>query len=217
MPNRSLYYSRASLALLVFVFLGYVVKFYPEQLVGFDQPVQSLVRGDLPPALTVFFASLTRVGDTAVQVGWVLLFAGLFFFWKHWRAEAVLMLVSGSLAGLLISLFKLLYARPRPSISHLVEAHGYSFPSGHATGAMMIFGVLLVVVSQRMPKGWLKQGCQLALISLIGLVGLSRIYLGVHYPSDVLAGFALGYAVLNLLYPTYMTKRFEWRFKGLSK
>lgn len=217
MPNRTAFYTRASYGLLIFVLLGYVVKFYPDQLVGFDSSIQTLVRGGLPLLLTTFFAHLTVMGDTLTQVLWVALFSGLFYFWKNWRAEAALVLASGSLAGMLIPLFKLLYGRVRPGLPHLVEAGGYSFPSGHATGALLIFGSLLIVASQRLDKGWQKVLIQTSLIALIILVGLSRIYFGVHYPSDVLAGYALAYGVLNLIYPTYMFFRFKWRFQGLSK
>lgn len=217
MPNRSVSYTRGTYGLLVVVLLGYMVKFYPEQLVAFDSTIQTAVRGSLPPILTTFFAHLTVMGDTLTQVLWVALFTALFYFWKNWRGEAALVLISGSLAGILIPLLKLLYGRIRPSLPHLVEAAGYSFPSGHSTGAFLIFGSLLIVVSQRLNKGPLKVAVQVSLIALIVLIGLSRIYLGVHYPSDVLAGFALGYGILNLIYPTYMSLRFKWRFTGRSK
>lgn len=217
MPNRTLFYTRASYGLLVFVLLGYVVKFYPDQLVGFDSSIQTLVRGGLPAALTSLFSRLTLLGDPLTQALWVALFSGLFYVWKNWRAEAALVLTSGSLAGILVALLKLLYGRVRPGLPHLVEAGGYSFPSGHTTGALLIFGSLLIVVSQRLDKGWQKVAIQASLVALIILIGLSRIYLGVHYPSDVMAGYALGYGVLNLIYPTYMSIRFKWRFQGLSK
>lgn len=217
MLNKQTYYARASFALLIFVILGYMVKFYPEQLVTFDRSIQTVIRGNLPTRLTHFFIALTVLGDSLTQFIWVSLFAGLFYFWKNWRAEACLMLSNGALAGLVIILMKMVYARVRPTLPHLVEALGFSFPSGHATGAMLIFGSLLIVISQRMNKGLGKQVLQTGLVALILLIGLSRIYLGVHYPSDVLAGFILGYGVLNLIYPTYMSLRFQWRFKGISK
>lgn len=217
MLNRTIYYTRASFALLIVVFLGYVVKFYPSQLVPVDSAVQGAVRGSLPAALTTFLSTLTVIGNTASQIALVIAFSTLLYFWKNWRAEAIWVLASGLSAGILIPLIKLIYARPRPSLAHLVEVTGYSFPSGHATGIMLIFGSLLVIISQRMNKGWLKGLVQLSLVGLISLIGLSRIYLGVHYPSDVLAGFALGFGVLNLLYPTYMTWRFKWRFTGQSR
>lgn len=216
MPNRTVFYTRASYALLVFVLLGYVVKFYPQQLMGLDSSLQTLIRGDLPPFLTAFFSHLTVLGNTLTQVVLVALFSGLLYFWKNWRAEAGLLLTSGLLAGLLIPLFKFVYGRTRPSLPHLVEAGGYSFPSGHATGALLIFGSFLIVMNQRLDKGWKKTVVQVSLVALIILIGLSRIYLGVHYPSDVLAGFALAYGVLNLLYPSYMKIRFKWRFQGFS-
>ncbi|MGT2895360.1 phosphatase PAP2 family protein [Streptococcus entericus] len=217
MLNKTTYYAKASFALLIVVFLGYVVKFYPNQLVEADSAIQGAVRGNLPQILTSFFSYVTVLGNTLTQVILVSVLTAILYFWKNWRAEAIWVLASGLSAGILIPTLKLIYARPRPSLSHLVAASGYSFPSGHATGAMLIFGSLLVIISQRMPKGWFKILVQTGLMILIVLVGLSRIYLGVHYPSDVLAGFVLGFGVLHLLYPTYMTWRFKWRFTGQSR
>lgn len=215
--NKMTYYSRGIAALLLFVLLGYTVKFYPDQLTAFDSTIQNLVRGDLPAWATTFFKSITVLGNTSSQVVWIALFAGYFFFGKNWRAESCLVLTSGSLAGGLILLLKNLYARPRPAIEWLIEEHGFSFPSGHTTGAMMIFGALLIVLIQRMDKSKLKQALQFLLVGLIVLIPLSRIYLGVHYPTDIIGGLSLGYGVLNLIYPTYMQLRFKWRFKGWSK
>jgi undecaprenyl-diphosphatase len=167
--------------------------------------------------LTSFFKSVTVLGNTASQVVGIALFAGYFFFRKNWRAEAGFVLVSGVLGGLLILLLKKLYARPRPSIEWLIEEHGFSFPSGHTTGAILIFGALLIIASQRMDKGLFKSLVRGFLITLIVTIALSRIYLGVHYPTDILGGWLLGLAVLNLIYPIYMDFRFKLRFKGLSK
>lgn len=198
MSNKPLYYARASFALLLFVFLGYVVKFYPNQLVGFDSAIQTAVRGHLPATLTSFFARLTVIGDPLFQLLWVSLFALAFYSWKNWRGEAALVVVSGLSSAILIVLFKYVYARVRPSLPHLVKANGYSFPSGHSVGAMLIFGCLLIVATQRMAQGWAKRLVQGSLLVLIALVGLSRIYLGVHYPSDILAGFALGLSLIHI-------------------
>ena len=69
---------KGSFALLLFVILGYLVKFYPETLVGFDQSIQTVVRGDLPDYLTVLFRAITRLIDIPVISIWVVIAAFVF-------------------------------------------------------------------------------------------------------------------------------------------
>ena len=69
--NKQQHWARASFALLIFVILGYVIRFYPQQLTGFDSTIQSAIRGDLPATLTAFFTKVTHVMDTKIIVIWV--------------------------------------------------------------------------------------------------------------------------------------------------
>ena len=87
--------------------------------------------------------------------------------------------------------------RPRPEdIVHLVREGGFSFPSGHSITSMFVYGMLLYLICQHVADRRLRILLSvLAAIPLV-LVGPSRIYLGVHYPTDVLAGWCLGFAVL---------------------
>ena len=71
MKNKQSYLTKGSFALLLFVILGYMVKFYPEQLVGFDNPIQTWLRGDLPAFLTIFFKLVTSVIDPMGIIIWV--------------------------------------------------------------------------------------------------------------------------------------------------
>lgn len=89
-------------------------------------------------------------------------------------------------------LLKWLYHRERPSIHRLVEESGYSFPSGHSMAAFLFFGMMAMLLTLFVVSRAAKAVIILAAVVLILLVGISRIYLGVHYPSDVLAGFAAG-------------------------
>ncbi|MGT2928985.1 phosphatase PAP2 family protein [Streptococcus dentasini] len=216
MHNRQKFFIRASFAALIFVILGYIVKFDPRLLQGFDRSLQSAIRGHLPAPLTAFFRWVTVLGDTPVQ-GFLVLASLVIFIWKKWYAEAGLVLFNGILAGIGIALFKNIYQRPRPSLSHLVVADGYSFPSGHSMGIILILGSLLIIAHQRIQSRNQRRLAEALLALLIFLVGLSRIYLGVHYPTDVIAGFVLGYGVLCLGYPFYDEVRFEWRFKSKQK
>lgn len=216
MKQKQTYFVRASFAALVFVMLGYVVKFYPEVLTEFDTPIQSTVRGALPELATHFFSTITVIGNTSTQVALVVI-AVAFLLKQKWYAESGFVTISGILAAIVIFGFKTIYQRPRPSIEHLVHAGGFSFPSGHSLGTMLIIGSLIIIIGQRVKNQQLKVILQTLLGLTIFLVGLSRIYLGVHYPTDVIAGFTFGYGLLNLLYPIYDQKRFEWRFQNKQK
>lgn len=211
MKNKQNHFLIASFALLIFVMIGYTVKFFPESLMSLDSSIQTAIRGTLPQSVTRFFRIITVFGNVTTQLLVVTVSVIAFLFIK-WKMEAFLVLSNGFVAALLISSFKLLYQRPRPSIEHLVYAGGFSFPSGHAMGSMLIFGSLLIVCHQRIKSRPLQVAVDALFVTLILLIGLSRVYLGVHYPSDVLAGFILGFGILHFLYPCYDQKRFEWRF-----
>ena len=218
MKNRRFYYLQASFGLLIFVLLGYVVRFYPDVLTNLDQTIQSTVRGQLLPTATAFFTRISFVGNTSTQVILVVALAAILASpWVKWYAESLYLLANGLVAAICIISLKNIYQRPRPSITHLLEASGYSFPSGHSLGTMVILGTLIIMLWQRFGKsGWGKV-VPIALGAVIFLVGLSRIYVGVHYPSDVLAGFVLGYAILCAGFPTYDSWRFKWRFQSKQK
>ena len=216
MKDKQTYLTKGSFALLLFVILGYIVKFYPDMLIGFDQPIQTAIRGDLPVSLTFLFRTITHLIDIPVIITWVLIVAFIFYR-KQWKLESYLMLGNLTLAGILIVTFKNIYQRPRPEILHLVEEKGFSFPSGHSLAVTLLIGSLIIIVGQRVKSTRLK----LPLQSLLGIylvsVLVSRVYLGVHYPSDVLASLCLGLGILFIEFPFYDKLRFQWRFTGKQK
>ena len=216
MKDKQTYSTKGSFALLLFVILGYIVKFYPEMLVGFDQPIQTVIRGDLPNYLTILFRAITHLIDIPVIITWVLLVAFIFYR-KQWKMESFLMLGNLTLAGLLIVTFKNIYQRPRPEILHLVEEKGFSFPSGHSLAVTLMVGSLIVIFSQRIKNQLWKRIIQILLGFYLLSVLVSRVYLGVHYPSDVLASLCVGLGVLFIEFPFYDKLRFQWRFKGKQK
>ena len=207
---------KGSFALLLFMIIGYIVKFYPEMLVGFDQPIQTAIRGDLPETLTLLFRAITHLIDIPVIISWVLIVAFIFYR-KQWKMESYLMLGNLTLAGILIVTFKNIYQRPRPEILHLVEEKGFSFPSGHSLAVTIMIGTLIVILSQRIKNTVWRKIVQILLSLYIFSVLVSRIYLGVHYPSDVIASLCVGLGVLFMEFPFYDKLRFQWRFKGKQK
>ncbi len=216
MKDKQTYFTKGSSALLLFVIIGYMVKFYPEMLVNFDQPIQTAIRGDLPEFLTLLFRAITHLIDIPIIITWVLIVAFIFYR-KQWKMESFLMLGNLALAGILIVTFKNIYQRPRPEILHLVDEKGFSFPSGHSLAVTIMVGTLIVIFSQRIKDKLWKRIVQILLGFYLLSVLVSRVYLGVHYPSDVLASLCVGLGVLFIEFPFYDKLRFQWRFKGKQK
>ena len=216
MKDKQTFMMKGSFALLLFMIIGYIVKFYPEMLVSFDQPIQTAIRGDLPETLTLLFRAITHLIDIPVIISWVLIVAFIFYR-KQWKMESYLMLGNLTLAGILIVTFKNIYQRPRPEILHLVEEKGFSFPSGHSLAVTLMVGSLIVILSQRIKDQLWKRIVQILLGLYLVSVLISRVYLGVHYPSDVLASLCVGLGVLFMEFPFYDKLRFQWRFKGKQK
>lgn len=216
MKDKQTFMMKGSFALLLFMIIGYIVKFYPEMLVSFDQPIQTAIRGDLPENLTLLFRAITHLIDIPVIISWVLIVAFIFYR-KQWKMESYLMLGNLTLAGILIVTFKNIYQRPRPEILHLVEEKGFSFPSGHSLAVTIMVGTLIVILSQRIKNTVWRKIVQILLSLYIVSVLVSRIYLGVHYPSDVIASLCVGLGVLFMEFPFYDKLRFQWRFKGKQK
>jgi membrane-associated phospholipid phosphatase len=161
---------------------------------------------------TMFFLAFTHGGG---PIGLAVLILGvtvLLFVQRH-RGLSLYVAVTGTLAGVINLLLKEIFARSRPDLAEaLRHASGYSFPSGHAMGSMVILGSLAYVVA-RVPGPWRLRAATIAmLISSILAVGLSRVYLGVHWISDIAAGYAAG-----LVWLVVATVTFEayWRIRKI--
>ncbi len=144
------------------------------------------------PAVVTLAQGITFLGGTfwlaAVSVGIVIWLARQ----RRWRAFSVLA-AAIPLTQVCSSLLKLHFARVRPDIvTPLAEVSSASFPSGHAFMSAMIYVSLGVLLARRMTSPWSQAAIVAAAFFLSFLIGLSRIYLGVHYPTDVLAGWAAG-------------------------
>ena len=216
MKDKQTYLTKGSFALLLFVILGYLVKFYSEQLIPFDSSIQTAIRGDLPAILTTIFRGITRLIDLPIVISWAILLTVIFYL-KKWKTESLLVAGNLSLAGILIVSLKHLYQRPRPEILHLVEEEGFSFPSGHSLAVTLLIGSLIIIVGQRVKDRTVKLILQILLGIYLVSVIISRVYLGVHYPSDVLASLCLGLGILFIEFPFYDKLRFQWRFTGKQK
>ena len=174
MKNKQTFLTKGSFALLLFVILGYVVKFHPNYLKGFDRPIQTILRGDLPDSLTFFFSNVTSLINIPVIITWVVVLVVLFLY-KKWWSEAILLAGNLALTGILVALLKNVYQRPRPTIQHLVEEGGFSFPSGHALASTLVVGALVIIVSQRVKNRHLRHLLQVLLMVFILTIMTSRV------------------------------------------
>jgi membrane-associated phospholipid phosphatase len=148
------------------------------------------------PALDRVMLSLTRLGDPEFVVVIVILTLG-WLLWQQQRQEAKLLAIACLGALLLNQSLKLFFTRPRPLLwTRLITETSYSFPSGHALGSVVLYGFLAYVLAAQFPT--LSRGIYGAAIGIITAIGFSRLYLGVHYPSDIIAGYTVGFLWLSV-------------------
>ncbi|WP_169303344.1 phosphatase PAP2 family protein [Pedobacter cryophilus] len=134
---------------------------------------------------------ISEAGDALGYLFIVFLTTMILFFKKVWKLalQGVLILILASGLNILLKGF---VARPRPFEDSLVYASFYSFPSGHAMSAMVFYGFLIHIVFSLEIKPFLKYLFTLIFVFISFIIGLSRIYLGVHYASDILGGYFAG-------------------------
>ncbi|MFQ6049958.1 MAG: phosphatase PAP2 family protein [Candidatus Paceibacterales bacterium] len=147
-----------------------------------------------PEALTPLFEAITFLGNSQVVIGVVALSVIIGLIRRYWSL-AILFILSVAGSQLFVFLAKQIIARPRPSIGYqVIETSGYSFPSGHAAIAIALYGLLWYVIFRALPNWSFRIIWTIILAFLIGGIAISRVYLGVHYPSDIAAGLAFGVA-----------------------
>lgn len=165
-----------------------------EQLVKFDDAVTDFVYRYRSDTTTTFVKIITDIGDVQAYLVVIPLVAVLLYYKGHHRwklsLQATIVLLSASLLNVGI---KDLISRPRPiEDMRLVTASSWSFPSGHSMSAIAFYGFLIYLTWKYVPNMFLKIALIIVQAFLIVGIGLSRVYLGVHYPTDVAAGFIAG-------------------------
>ena len=162
-----------------------------------DEALTAAIRAHASPATLAVFAALTHFGDpiTLTLLGTVV---GLLLWWQRRRALALGWVIALGGNALLNPLLKRVFERVRPVHEvGLINELGWSFPSGHTSGATVAYGMLAYVAMRTLPPAW-HMPLVLAATALAFTVGCSRVFLQVHFASDVLAGFASGAAWLTV-------------------
>ncbi|HVS87417.1 MAG TPA: phosphatase PAP2 family protein [Candidatus Acidoferrum sp.] len=176
----------AATALFVFGWLA------EEMLEGdtqqFDAFVRTAVHQLATPGLTRLMQVFSFLGSVAAVTAMCLVVVCVSFYFRHARTAALLAITMLGVAALDVAL-KHAFHRPRPVAFFGATPSSYSFPSGHALGSLCFYGILAAILAARARGRGAKFCVWMAAVVLVGMIGFSRIYLGVHYPSDVIAGY----------------------------
>lgn len=182
----------------VLIFLRFSELLIKDQLQAFDTFVYTWIFSYASDAMTLFMKGITFLGNTKTMIVFSLVILFFFLFVKphRWYSITIPVVAMGGIS--LNMVLKQLFERPRPLVDyHLVEASGLSFPSGHAMFSFTFYGLMIYIIWHYTENKPIRYGLSVLLLSLAMLIGISRIYLGVHYPSDVFAGFAAGFIWLS--------------------
>jgi undecaprenyl-diphosphatase len=183
-------------SLLVFCIIAYFVM--TGNAAGFDDPIRNFIYSLRANWLNTLMEGITYLGNwQSIVVVCLLLLA----YDKTRIPFGVLGSAVAITDSILNRILKLVFARVRPDdVIPLIQQGGYAFPSGHSVTSMAFYGLLLFLVQTRMADRKKANAFSAVLILLIALIGPSRIYLGVHYPTDVLAGWMVGIFVATAVY-----------------
>lgn len=156
---------------------------------SFDSAIRGVMRQMQSPMWTSLFLAVTKLGSTLYLTVFGCA-AGLVFLVLRWFRPLLLFIIAAAGQAALHHGFKWLFARPRPSaLIAYPAAESFSFPSGHSLSSLCIYGTIAWIVSARLENPALKAVVWIVSGILIFLIGMSRIYIGIHHASDVAAGF----------------------------
>ena len=178
-------------AIATLIFFGWLAE---EALEGetrhFDEATRAAVHQLASPALTTIMRGWSFVGSTvALAIGTIVVVVR--FAMLKWGREAKLFAITMIGAGLLNVTLKLAFKRPRPvPFFNLTAPETYSFPSGHSLTSACFFGALAAILTARVKSRRVRVIVWIVCTLMFVLIGFSRIYLGVHHTTDVIAGFA---------------------------
>ncbi|MBI5975462.1 phosphatase PAP2 family protein [Staphylococcus canis] len=185
------YWKRITL-LIVFTLIFSTIALFHESRIGkwIDNEVYTFIYSSESFISTSIFFGATQIGEVWAMVTLSLIVVALLMLYKY-KIEALFFALTMILSGVSNPILKNIFDRERPTLLRLIDISGFSFPSGHAMGSTAFFGSL-IYVTHRIIKGKSKAVIMALSVILILLISTSRVYLGVHYPTDILAGFVGG-------------------------
>ena len=192
------------------VFIGVAIGVQTGYLDGFDNAVRYRVYSMRSDKLTVFWRLITHSGDR-----YVVIIIGIILLLKKSLREkyGVKFAIAALSSTALYQIMKYIFQRPRPDLAlRLIEQGGYSFPSGHSMNCLVSYGIWIYLLLRYCENRRLAKLLSFGLGLLTILIGFSRVYVGVHYPTDIIGGWSLGIAVLVAM--IYAFEKFDSRSEG---
>lgn len=192
-----------SISIILFTILTFLI--FTNKIESLDSYIESFVLNIRNDSLTETMIIITNICSSYSLIVISIL---LFFFIKNKKYPTLIFL--NLISALLVSqFFKLLIKRPRPDTLSLVDAAGYSYPSGHSMIGFAYFSFIIYLIYKLVKNKFLKTILIILFSITIILVGLSRVYLGVHYLSDIIGGFLLALAYLIIFIKIVKLKKQE--------
>ena len=187
----------------IFTFLIIAIG-YDSFLKNFDLRIINFIQGFESSELTIFYKSITDIADTRQSTVLVFVITVVLYLIKYKR-EAAFLVLTMSTCGIIMSFIKNIFGRQRLETHRLIEVSGLSFPSGHSASATIMYltlGLIAINLFQKTSK------YLILFVSILGIliITTSRIYLGVHYPTDTMAAVCLGVFVVTFYYKSYYKK-----------
>lgn len=176
------------------IFLAIAEDVFEQEIFEFDSVVYNFLVNNRNEVLNNFFKIITQFGSAIVLII-ITILCVIFIRDKKYKILVPANLVTIAIINIVLKNF---FLRPRPNEFRLIEETGYSFPSGHAMASTAFYGLLIYIVHEKVENKILRNTICIMLGLLILLISISRIYVGVHYTSDVIAGtcFSIAYLIL---------------------
>lgn len=177
-------------ALALWLFAEIAEEILEKESFIFDKEILLTLRELHSPLLDQVMLGLTFLGEPVVLLV-TCLGLGIWLLYRGQRSRSTILIIAAVGATVLNNWLKILFGRARPLLwERIVDVGQYSFPSGHAMISLVIFGMMGYLLSNKFPqwRGWI---IGLTILLIVG-IGLSRLYLGVHWPTDIVAGYAAG-------------------------
>ena len=159
------------------------------------------------PTMTIIMKNITKLSNTGYIIIIAIILTLLFLF--KWKQKKVAQIIPSSLIVITLAnqSLKAIFQRERPFGYRLIEMTGYSFPSGHAMVSMAFYGLLIYIIYKLVKNRTLRNILIIINIIIIFLIGISRVYLGVHYLSDIIVGYSV--SIIYLLLLVKLIKKFK--------
>lgn len=184
---------KQKIIILSCIFIIWTILVITNSLTLFDDKIYQFIISFQNDTLTNIMKVITSFANPLTIVS-LCLASLLSLIWKY-KASIYLIIVT-IISTVFNFLTKNIVLRTRPDHLRLIEETGYSFPSGHAMGSIAFYGFIIFLLSKSKINKYLKIFLSVIIGLTIFLIGISRIYVGVHYPSDIIGGFLLGYIIL---------------------